>query len=235
MSYELWREITLTVGTALALLGFFRGQEQRKDADFHELGVRLSDSDSAMMRATAATQLPTYFGYRCYLILRRPYRHQALSFALNGLKVSGEKKFVRQALADALGAMLRRKRRHEFPALNLIDAQLDELIMFGFPFDDADLTQASLTHCDLGNASFVNAKLWRANLSHAKLTDANLTGAQLWDANFSHANLENALIRTPHVNAQTRFDHAILKGATLSRAIVDICSPRDLEGVTVED
>ena len=235
MSYELWREITLTVGTALALLGFFRGQEQRKDTDFHELGVRLSDSDSAMMRATAATQLPTYFGYRCYLILRRPYRHQALSFALNGLKVSGEKKFVRQALADALGAMLRRKRRHEFPVLNLIDAQLDELIMFGFPFDDADLTQASLTHCDLGNASFVNAKLWRANLSHAKLTDANLTGAQLWDANFSHANLENALIRTPHVNAQTRFDHAILKGATLSRAIVDICSLRDLEGVTVED
>jgi uncharacterized protein YjbI with pentapeptide repeats len=235
MSYELWRETTLTVGTALALLGFFRGQEQRQDADFHELGVRLSDSDSAMMRATAATQLPAYFGYRRYLILRRPYRHQALGFALNGLKVSDEEKFVRQALVDALGAMLRRRRRHEFPVLNLIDAHLDELIMFGFPFDGTDLTQASLAHSDLGSASFVNAKLWRANLSHAKLTDANLTGAQLWDANLSHANLENALIRTPHVNAQTRFDHANLKGATLSRAIVDVCNLRDLEGVTIED
>jgi len=236
--YDLWREITVTVGAILALLGFFRGQEQHKDSDFQELGMRLANSESAMIRATAATQLPAYFNYRRYLIFRRPYRKQALSFALNGLKVSGEKKFVRQALVDALNDMLQRRRRRRLfrrkpPALNLIDAHLDQLILFNFVFDGANLTQATLKHSDLGNASFVNAKLWRADLSHAKLTEADLTDAKIWDADFSHANLENAVIRTQHVNAQTRFDNANLKGAALSRAVVEQCNISNLEGVTV--
>lgn len=234
MAYELWREITLTVGTLVALVGFLRGQEHRKDGSLNDLGIRLANSDSAMMRASAATQLPAFFSYRRYFLLNYPYRPQALNFVLNGLKVENEAKFVRQALIDALGEMLRKSRRHSLTPLNLIDAKLDELIIFGFRFDKSDLTQAILCHSDLGDTSFINAKLWRADLSHAKLTNTDFTDAQLWDTNFSHANLENSLILTPHVNEQTRFEKANLKGAKVSPTVAEVCNLNKDGGIQIE-
>jgi uncharacterized protein YjbI with pentapeptide repeats len=120
-------------------------------------------------------------------------------------KGNPEARYVRQALIDTLEIMARGQRKGKLSRVDLIDAQLQELIMFGFVFDGADLSNANLSHCDLGNASFVNAKLWRADLSHSKLTNADFTNAQLWDANLGNANLENAIVRTPHTNAATNF------------------------------
>jgi hypothetical protein len=85
MAYELWTEITVTVGSALGLLGFFRSQEQRKDAAFRELAVGLCNRESPLMRAFAARQLPSYYRYRRYFLLKAPYASQAVSLATYGL------------------------------------------------------------------------------------------------------------------------------------------------------
>jgi len=264
MDYSLWREITISVGTALGLIGFFRAQEQRKEANFLELVRELSNSDSATLRATAASQLPAYFNYRAYLFFKRPYRHQAFMLAVHSLKEPNEERFVRQEAVHALHTMLLRRDTDEFPHPNLIGAKLDQLIMYGFPFDGADLTQASLRECDLGGASFARAKLWKAIVTHSKLSSANFSGAELWDADFSHSNLEranfrnaklnkvnffnaalwgadfsgaeleNATLLTGNVDSQTRFDGAHLEGATISRRLVEVCKV-DTKDLTVKD
>ncbi len=200
MAYEVWHEMTLTVGAAVGILTFLRAQEQRKDSDFQELGGQLSNPTSPLMRATAASQLPSYFTYRRYLIFHRPYSQTALDFVLSGLKVAEEEKFVRQALANALKTMLQKRNRPKLSQLDLTDGNLDELVLHWFPFDVMDLIDASLRKCDLGNARFVKANLWKADLSHSKLTSANLNDAKLWEAKFDHCNLEDAEIITPHVN-----------------------------------
>ena len=139
MEYGFWREITVSVGSFLALLGFLRGQEQHKDAAFRDLREHLSDPESAVKRATAAAQLPSFFCYRRFFIFNKPYQSQALDFALNGLKEANEKKFVRQSLINALRDMCHMARKGKLLKRDLIDAQLNELIMNGFIFDGMNL------------------------------------------------------------------------------------------------
>jgi hypothetical protein len=218
MHLEVWHELTLSLGSAFAVLGFFRSLEQRKDTEFNELIARLCDSGSAVARAAAARQLPSFFKYRSFS-LSRPYRELALELACNGLKVPTEVHFVRQALADSLRVMLGALGPRKWGSVRLIDARLDRLILHDFPFDEVDLTEANLEHSDLGNASFVGAKLWRAKLCHAKLTSANFDGAKIWDTDFSHANLEGARIDTQETNEHTRFDHANLQGVVASEKV----------------
>jgi hypothetical protein len=234
MDYAFWREVTISVGAAVGLIGLFRTLEQRKEARFRELVREISHSESAVLRATAASQLPAYFKYRLYGFLNRPYRHQAFILALHGLKNSNEKKFVRQELAYALRNMLRESSRNEFSEPNLIEACLDQLLMHDFDFSGLNLTSASMRECDLGNARFVKAKLWKTDLTNSKLTSADLTDAMLWDANFTHTDLRGAIILTNEVNEHTRFGGAILTGARVSRAVIDVCK-LDAENVKVED
>jgi hypothetical protein len=234
MDFALWREITISVGAAVALIGLFRNLEQRKEASFREMVRDISHSESAVLRATAASQLPAYFKYRLYGFLNRPYRHQAFILALHGLKNSTEKKFVRQELAYALRNMLRERRKNELSEPNLIEACLDQLIMHDFDFSGVNLTAASLRECDLGNASFVKAKLWKADLTNSKLTSVDLSDAMLWDANFTHTDLRGATILTNEVNEHTRFDGAVLTGARVSRAIIEMCNV-DAADVEVEN
>ena len=202
MSYELWREITVSVGAALGLLGFFRSQEHRKEQRFIELIRELSNPHSAMLRAAAASQLHHYFNYRRYGFFGRPFQHQALIMAIHGLKEPEEITFVRQELVNAMHQMLQKSDRKSFPRANLIDSKLDHLIMHGFSFDYVDLTQASLKECDLGLASFVGAKLWKAYLVGSNLSSANFTDAMLWDADLSNTNLEDATIIPPKIIKQ---------------------------------
>lgn len=216
MTLDLWHESVLTVGSALAVLGFFRSLEQRKDTDFNELVPRLCNRASAVMRATAASQLPIFFNYRRYLLFGRPYRILALELACNALKESDEAHFVRQALADALRRMLGDLTAEERTGVRLIEAKLDRLILHDFRFDGLDMSEASLESCDLGRASFVGTKLWRARLCHSKLTHADLTGAMVWEADFSHADLRNAVFRTPHTSSETCLRDANVENAELS-------------------
>jgi pentapeptide repeat protein len=233
--YELWHEISLTLGGTVGLLTFVRGQEQRRDNDFQEIGARLSSPTAAMLRATAARQLPKYFAYRRFGLFWRPYRLTAVSLALDALKVKPEEKFVRQALVEALKTMLSRcvSRDFENQSFTLIDANLDELIMYKFPFDRIDLTNASLQRADLGGATFRQSKLWKADLTHSKLASADLTGANLWDTNLSRCNLKDATIVTPYVNDLTKFEGADLMNARLSIEVAQICDLRDQVGYTI--
>jgi uncharacterized protein YjbI with pentapeptide repeats len=166
--------------------------------------------------------------------LKRPYRHQAFTLALHGLKNADEKKFVRQELAYALHDMLRERSRKEFSDANLIDARLDQLILHDFDFSGLNLTGASVQECDLGNARFVKAKLWKTDFTNSKLTSANLTDAMLWDANFNHTDLREATILTNEVNEHTKFGGAVLTGARVSRAVIEVCK-LDAANVKVED
>ena len=79
------------------------------------------------------------------------------------------------------------------------------------------------------------AKLWHARLNDARLSHADFTDAQIWDADFRNANLEGALLRTEHVNSNTLFHGASLKGATLSHAVLALGQGVDATDATVVD
>jgi len=231
MAYEIWHEVTLSLGAALALFGFFRGQEHHKDREFREVGMRLADGSSPLMRAAAAAELPSFFRYRRAMVLGRPYKDQCLVLVLAGLKVEKEEHFVRQALINALHCIIQ---DGSWPAgvhPDLRDAQLQALRMWGVAFDGFDLSCSTLMESDLGNASFVGSKLWRADLSKARLSDADFTDAELWDADFSNANLENARLVTEHVNSQTRFHGSNQNGMLVSQNVVKQCPGIDRDAV----
>lgn len=249
MDLELWREITLSIGTALGVLGFFRSLEQRKDEAFGALTVRLCSRESPVMRAGAAGQLPSFFRYRRYLILHRPYRRQALELAVNALKIAGEPVFVRQALVDALMKMLpshpgerllprllgsrcpawwktrllsRYRRDRE---IRLIGAYLDRLIMMGFVFDYADLTEATLTESGLEGASFVGVNLWKASLHNSNLMGTDFTAARLWETDLTKTNITGARLVGCAVNDGTKWPPRI-DGALLSAEVAEMCRRR---------
>src|SRR6266545_4618056 len=147
MNIELWHEITLSAGTALGILGFFRTLEQRKDSAFGDLMARLCNQASPVMQAGDAKQLPSFHRYRRFLFLHRPYGQQALDLAVNALKMKDEPIFVRQALVEALTKMMPSEPAKR--AVRLHHAYLDDLIMMGFDLRNVELIDSSITHSGL--------------------------------------------------------------------------------------
>lgn len=103
---------------------------------------------------------------------------------------------------------------------NLFGAILTEADLFGADVSEADLRLANLTDADLrlANLSKVNlsgAELFRAKLSSAILTGADLSGADLREADLSGADLSRADLTGADLTRVdlTRVD---LKGANLS-------------------
>lgn len=231
MDYVLWREITITVGALLGLLGFFRSIEQRKEQNFFELIRELSNPNSAMLRAAAASQLPYYFTYRSYGLFKHPFQHQALVMALHGLKEKDELQFVRQELINSAHKMLLTRKENNFPRADLIGSNLSQLIMHYFNLDKVDLTDAKINQSDLGSASLVGTKLWKASFKNSNLSNANLNDAMIWDADFSYANLTNVSLLTPHVNEHAKFDNAMFKNTLISEEIAKECKLGSIKGV----
>lgn len=235
MDYALWREITVSVGALLGLLGFFRSLEQKKEQSFLQTIRELSNHSSAMLRAVAASQLPNHFLYKSYGFLKRPFKHQAFVMAQHGLKEKDELPFVRQELVNSFQKMLKNSIRKEYPRANLVQANLAELILHDFDFSRIDLTDAKLGKCDLGNADFEEARLWKATFINSKLTNCNLNNAMIWDADFSFSNLTNARLLTNHVNDNTKFQGATFKNTKISNKIAELCKLHKMKGVIVEE
>ena len=130
-----------------------------------------------------------------------------------------------------------------FKGANLRGANLSSVTHWGTPdkdninFEDADLTNASLTDSVLGNtnqtklivtANFTNAKLINSDLSgtssnisnfnSVNFTNANLTNAKINQVNFKNANFTNANLTSAVSNQHTDFDNANLSGAILDNA-----------------
>lgn len=81
--------------------------------------------------------------------------------------------------------------------LNLRDANLTGINLWGANLRDADLRNvdlwgANLKAADLTGANLRDANLTHADLTRANLTRANLTGVDLWGANLTHADLTGA-------------------------------------------
>jgi hypothetical protein len=211
---------SLVVATPLllAVAGFFRSMEQTKDGAFRDVTSRLGDKSSAVIRAAAAGQLPHFFRYKRYFLLRRPYAGQVLHLMLHALKKEDDLD-VRQMLFNSLLAIQGKASLKDVAksvgedlgrGIDLVRARLDDLIMDGFNFDGIDMTEASMVRSSMQRARFVGAKLWKAKLCHANLLEADLTKTELWDANLEHADLRRAKLLTEEV------DHMSIKGANLS-------------------
>jgi hypothetical protein len=218
--YHIWEQVTLTLMAGIALLGFLRGLEHRKDSNFRELAQSLADPQSPVLRASAAAQLASYATYRRYFIFGRPYRKATFMLVLSALKKrekeQKEHKHVRQQLAYSLRHFLPNMVLEKDELFDLIDAQMDELILHHFPLNNCDLTGAILQKSDLGEANFTNSKLWKADFFDSKCAHANFSHTKLWDANFEKANLQGANFDGAEFNENTRFQGASLADAKLS-------------------
>jgi hypothetical protein len=230
---EIWHEITLSAGVVAGTVAFFRGLEQRKDAAFAEAMTHLGATNSPVLRAGAARQLPRLHRYRRFFTRDRPYREQTLQLAVDALKVDQER-FVRQALIESLQAMLRaeKKRAH----VRLEHACLDELAMMGFDFADFEMTSTTIRNSGLEGANFARANLWRVALHKSNLERADFSEAKLWDADLSNTNLQHAILRTTLVNPNTRFAAAVVHDAVMSREVRNLCEAAgcDLTRVRVQ-
>jgi uncharacterized protein YjbI with pentapeptide repeats len=229
----LWHELTVTAGVVAGAIGFFRGLEQRKQAAFADVMLRLCDDQSAVLRAAAARQLPSFHRYKPWIFLgRKPYQSQALELAVDALKVD-QQRFVRQALAEALTRMLPAVPAG-FPRVRLDHACLDGLTMMGYNFDEVELTKASIQESGLAEASFVGAGLWKTQLMKSNLYRADFTKARLWDADLSETNLKEARLLTADVNPQTNFARANLDGALVSAEVWALCKQQGCTGTPIQ-
>ncbi len=229
------QDITLIVGAAIAIFGFFRSMEQKKEQRFLEIIRELSNKDSSMLRSIGAAETPKYFYYRSYMFFERPFKSQSLSMALHALKIDNEEVFVRQECINSVQEMFKDVGIHTCPRANMIRSKLNKLIMHHFDFRSVDLSASCLNESDLGSADLRKAKLWECTFRNTNLKGTKLDCAEIWDADFSDADLEDASLRIKQkgVNAQTCFQNTTFRNTKVSEAVVNMCGLQGVPGIII--